>query len=96
MNYQTQQLIRVLASIMTLGMCMGPPRVMFQTRPKAIERIIEQSIHEEEVAQADYDTRATIAYNLGDSDTAALFRHIAGEESHHAEEFRDRLKEVTS
>ena len=30
MNYQAQKLIQTMMSVMTLGVCMGPPRVMFQ------------------------------------------------------------------
>jgi len=38
MNYQTQRLVQTMVTIMTMGMCMGIPRVMLQTAEKDYEK----------------------------------------------------------
>lgn len=38
MNYQTQQMVQSMVTLMTMGMFMGVPRVMFQTVSKDYEK----------------------------------------------------------
>ena len=57
--------------------------------PESTERLIDQSITEEQRASDDYEARAKLADEDNQSDVAHLYRHIAPEEDDHKEEFED-------
>ncbi len=51
---------------------------------------LETSMAEEKEAAAVYRARGTFAEETGDPKTAELYRHVAGEEDHHYQEFKER------
>lgn len=59
-----------------------------------VEQDLFLSMKEEALASRMYQERADFAQAQGDSKTADLYRHIAGEEDVHHKEFEKRLEEV--
>jgi len=59
-----------------------------------IERDLYMSMQEEALASRLYRERADFAQAKGDSKTADLYRHIAGEEDVHYKEFEKHLEAV--
>ena len=53
-----------------------------------------ESVRDEKEAIAMYHDFADMADEMGDQTTADLYRHVAAEEEHHAEEFGQRLTEL--
>ena len=60
-----------------------------------IERDLYMSMQEEAMASRLYRERAFFAQAKGDSKTAELYEHIAGEEDVHYKEFEKHLEEVS-
>jgi len=59
-----------------------------------IAYMLMDSIIEEEAANKKYMERAEIAGSQGDTETAALFEHLAKDEDQHYHELKDRLVAV--
>ncbi|MDD4985817.1 MAG: ArdC-like ssDNA-binding domain-containing protein [Dehalococcoidales bacterium] len=73
----------------------GEERLPATTAETAIERGLKMSIVEEETAEAAYKGRGQVAGTQGDRQTADLYEHIAQEEHNHADEFSERLEDVS-
>lgn len=78
-----------------------PPRVLKdypelspKTSNPTIPEGLKASIGEEQQAQAAYHERGTEAKDFGDTKTAKLYGHVAGEEKQHEGEFRERLEQL--
>ena len=61
-----------------------------------VEADLYLSMSEEALAARLYRERADFAESKGDSKTAELYRHIAGEEDGHYKEFETRLEDVAA
>lgn len=55
---------------------------------------LQRSISEEREAARRYRARAKLAEVIGDTKTARLYHHVAGEEDIHAREFRAQLGKI--
>lgn len=55
---------------------------------------LQQSMNEEAAAAHAYRMRANYAYAVGDSISAELWNHIAGEEDGHFREFQERMNSL--
>ena len=64
--------------------------------PSSVHEGLNQSIHEEELAETFYSARASHAETRGQPEIAKLYRHIQEEERKHQEEFlaeQEKLRE---
>jgi rubrerythrin len=57
--------------------------------------MLRQSLAEEHEAVKDYEERGAASAATGDRESAALFRELAQDETHHIEEVSDRLRDVS-
>lgn len=69
-------------------------RIPRYVEPASIEEALRWSMEEEAIAASWYRRRAAFALTHGDSVTAELWLHIAGEEDDHYKEFEDALNKL--
>jgi hypothetical protein len=64
-----------------------------ELRDKKLAADLHKSIQEEVKAQEVYAARAANAEDVGDKETADLYKEVAGDEAQHMKEFKERLED---